>query len=279
MKILITGGKGMLGQTLQRHLATHALLVADLPELDITDAAAVEALMRHFVPELVIHTAAMTNVDGCETDQDTALRVNALGSAVVAASAGRVGARVIALSTDYVFDGSAARPYHELDKPAPRTAYGISKLAGEAAIKAHCPDHTIIRTAWLYGESGPSFLHTMLKLGRLSGPALKVVHDQHGNPTSTDALASLITRLIVHSVPGVIHGSCEGEATWYEFAAEIFKMYNLKRELTPCSTSEFPRPAPRPANSRLDNRVLRWAGIEPMPHWRDALRTYVAGHS
>jgi len=266
----------MLGTTLRQHLRQHELLAADLPELDITDAAKVETTIQRFAPDFVVHAAAVTNVDGCEADPDAAMRVNALGSAIVAASAGRVGARLIALSTDYVFDGSADRPYHEFDTPAPRSVYGISKLAGEAAVRAHCPDHTIIRTAWLYGGGGPSFLHTMLKLGREAGPALKVVHDQRGNPTSTDALASLIARLIIHPVPGVIHGSCEGEVTWYEFAVEIFKVYNLKRELRPCSTLEFPRAAPRPVNSRLDNRVLRLAGIEPMPHWRDAFAAYVS---
>ncbi|MDD2598192.1 MAG: dTDP-4-dehydrorhamnose reductase [Kiritimatiellae bacterium] len=276
MKILITGARGMLGTTLQQHLHQHELLATDLPELDITDPAKVDGVMQRFVPDLVVHTAAATNVDGCEADPDTAMRVNALGSAIVAAAAGRINARLIALSTDYVFDGSAAHAYHEFDTPAPRSVYGISKLAGETAVRAHCPDHTIVRTAWLYGASGPSFLHTMLKLGSQAGPALKVVHDQCGNPTSTDALASLITRLILHPIPGVIHGSCEGEATWYEFAVAIFKAYNLKRELKPCSTLEFPRPAPRPANSRLDNRVLRLAGIAPMPHWLDALASYIS---
>ncbi len=264
----------MLGSTLQRYLREHDLLVADLPEVDITDAAGMDETIQRFAPALVIHCAAATNVDGCEADPDTALKVNAIGSAAVAAAAGRAGARIIAISTDYVFDGQADRPYDEFDPPAPQTVYGISKLAGEAAVRAHCPDHTIIRTAWLYGERGPSFLHTMLKLGRQEGAPLKVVQDQRGNPTSTDALARLIVQLIHNPLPGVIHGSCEGEATWFDFAVEIFQRYNLKRALVPCSTQEFPRPAPRPANSSLDNRVLRVAGMDPMPHWRDALADF-----
>jgi len=271
MKILITGGRGMLGRTLQQHFHAHEIFVADLPELDITSPVAVNQALGSFKPELVIHCAAMTNVDGCESAPESAYKVNALGTAVVAAATARVGARLIAISTDYVFDGMADRPYTEFDPTGPTTVYGASKLAGEAAVRAHCPDHTIIRIAWLYGNTGPSFLHTMLKLGSQEGAPLKVVNDQIGNPTSTDAVAELIERLIVNPVPGLVHGSCEGDATWFEFAREIFKIYGLKRELLPCLTEEFPRPAARPANSRLDKQVLRMAGMESMPHWRDAL--------
>ncbi len=264
----------MLGRTLQRYFYEHDLFIADLPELDIINTAMVDDAMSNFCPDLVIHCAAMTDVDGCEKAPDNAYKVNALGSAVVAASANRVGARIIAISTDYVFDGSADRPYDEFDQTAPQTVYGASKLAGEKAVRAHCPDHTIIRVAWLYGDTGPSFLHTMLKLGSEEGPPLKVVADQLGNPTSTGAVAGLIARLIDSPIPGVIHGSCDGEATWFEFANEIFRIYNLQRELVLCLTKEFPRPAPRPANSRLDKRVLRLMGMDKMPHWRDALAAF-----
>ncbi|MDA3926578.1 MAG: dTDP-4-dehydrorhamnose reductase [Kiritimatiellae bacterium] len=275
MKILITGGKGMLGRTMQRHFGEHDLLVADLPEVDITNVLSVNNAMSHFNPDLVVHCAAMTNVDGCEADPDSAYKINALGSAIVAMAANRAGARLIAISTDYVFDGAADRPYTEFDQTSPNTVYGSSKLAGEDAIRVHCPDHTIIRIAWLYGNTGPSFLHTMRKLGSEEGSPLKVVDDQIGNPTSTDAVAGLIERLMEQPVPGVIHGSCEGTATWFEFAKEIFEVYGLKRGLVPCSTQEFPRPAPRPANSRLDKQVLRMVGMSSMPHWREALTGFV----
>ncbi len=276
MRIFITGGEGMLGRTLQRHLPPHELGIGDLPEFDITDLAAVDSAFRAFEPELVIHCAAMTDVDGCESDPDAAFRINALGSAIVAACAHRAGARLIALSTDYVFDGRLDRPYHEFDAPAPATVYGASKLAGERAVAAHCPDHTIVRTAWLYGENGPSFFHTMRRLGGESGGLLKVVDDQRGNPTSTDALAALIGALIETPVPGVVHASCEGEATWCEFAVTIFRLCGLKRRIFPCTTGDFPRPASRPANSSLENRVLRMAGLDPMPQWYDALAAYIA---
>jgi len=276
MKVFLTGGKGMLGRTLQRRLRQHELFVADLPEVDITDGRGVEQAVNAFRPEVVIHAAAMTQVDACESDADKAYRINALGSAYVARAAARHGARLIALSTDYVFDGTSARPYHEYDAPAPRTVYGASKLAGEEAVRRHCPDHTILRVAWLYGEEGPSFYHTLMKLGAQSGEPLKVVDDQRGNPTSTDAVAELLARLLETPVPGVVHGSCEGEATWFEFAQAIFARAGLSRALVPCTTADFPRPAPRPANSRLEKRVLRLAGLPPMPHWEEALEKFVS---
>lgn len=276
MKILITGGKGMLGRTLRRHFCDHELLVADLPEVDIIDGRAMDCAVAAFRPDVVIHCAAMTQVDACEGDTDKAYRINALGSANVARATSRAGARLIAISTDYVFDGAAERPYHEYDTPAPRTVYGASKLAGEEAVRCHCPDHTIVRIAWLYGEEGPSFLHTMLKLGAQDGAPLKVVNDQIGNPTSTDAVAGLIGQLLERPLPGIVHGSCEGEATWFEFAQTIFKKAGVKRGLVPCTTAEFPRPAPRPANSRLEKRMLRLAGFSPMPHWETALESYLA---
>ena len=276
MKLFITGGKGMLGRTLQRHFRQHELFIADLPEIDIADGRCVDQAVAAFRPDAVIHCAAMTQVDLCETEPDKAYRINALGSANVARVAARHGARLIALSTDYVFDGAATHPYHEFDTPAPRTVYGASKLAGEEAVRSHCPDHTIVRIAWLYGEEGPSFLHTMLKLGAQVGGPIQVVNDQLGNPTSTDAVAGLLGQLLERPLPGIVHGSCEGEATWFEFAQAVLGRAGLTRELVPCTTAEFPRPAPRPANSRLEKRMLRLAGFPPMPHWEEALEKFMS---
>lgn len=267
----------MLGRTLQRRLLGHELFIADLPEMDITQGRCVMRSMAAFRPDVVIHCAAMTQVDACETDSDRAYQVNALGSAHVAHAAGKCGARVIAISTDYVFDGKESRPYHEWDAPAPRTVYGASKLAGEDAVRQHCPDHTILRIAWLYGEEGPSFVHTMLRLGAQAGGPLKVVDDQIGNPTSTFAVAELVSLLLDDPIPGVVHGSCEGETTWFGFACELFKRAGVKREIVPCLTKEYPRPAPRPANSRLEKRKLRLSGFPAMPHWQDALEVFLRG--
>lgn len=278
MRILITGGKGMLGRTLCRTLARHEPKVADLPETDITTPAAIDRVIREFKPDTVIHAAAMTAVDACEANPDLAFKVNAIGSGNVASACHRHKARLIAISTDYVFDGALTRPYHEWDAPSPCTIYGASKRAGEVAVQTLCPDHLIIRIAWLYGPGGPSFLHTMLKMGATAGDPLKVVRDQTGNPTSTDAVASLIERLLVEPVSGVIHGSCEGECSWYDFAQAIFRHRHARRDLIPCTTAEFPRPAPRPANSRLEKRMLRLLGMPPMPEWREALDRFFEDH-
>lgn len=274
MKILLTGGNGMLGRTLQRRLTGHDLRIADLPDVDITRMDSIGAVVAAFTPDAVIHCAAMTAVDACEKEPGKAFAVNAAGSANVAATCFRCHARLIAISTDYVFRGDLDRPYHEWDEPAPCTVYGASKLAGEQAIRAHCPDHAILRTAWLYGAGGPSFYHTMLKLGSQAGDPLKVVADQLGNPTSTDALAGLIGRLLENPLCGTFHASCEGETSWFGFAQEIFRRNGLARALTSCATAEFPRPAPRPANSRLEKRALRAHCLPPMPQWLDALALF-----
>lgn len=274
MKILVTGANGMLGRTLLRRLREHQVTGTDRDTVDLIDSRAVETLFASLKPQVVIHGAAMTAVDACETAQDAAFAANGLASANVAAACARHGARLIAISTDYVFAGDLDRPYHEWDVTAPRTVYGQSKLAGEQAIAKHCPDHTIVRIAWLYGAGGPSFVHTMLKLGAQTGDPLKVVDDQLGNPTSTEAVAGLLLRLLDHPIPGIVHGTCEGETSWHGFTQAIFAARRLTRRVVPCTTAEFPRPAPRPANSRLDKRVLRLAGLPAMPDWRDDLAAF-----
>jgi len=275
-RILITGGNGMLGRTLQQRLARHELAILDLPGADITQFAQVRYAMQAFCPDVVIHGAAMTQVDACESERERAFAVNATGSEHVARAAAACGARLIAISTDYVFDGALDRPYREDDPPHPRTVYGASKLAGERAVQRDCPNHTILRTAWLYGEQGPSFVHTMLKLGAdHAAPPLKVVHDQRGNPTSTTCVAEVIERLLARPIPGVVHATCEGDASWYELACEIFRLRRLPRPLQPCATADYPRPAPRPANSRLEKAVLHEAGFPPMPDWRKALADFL----
>lgn len=281
MRILVTGSSGMLGRTLARrlHQRDHTLILADSSSFDITDSHATHQAIREAKPDLVIHSAAMTAVDKCESEVETAFAVNALGSAHVAAATYRAGAKLIALSTDYVFDGDNPHPYVETDAIGPKTVYGKSKWAGEEAIRAHCPDHLILRVAWLYGAGGPSFVHTMLRLGTKPGDALKVVDDQRGNPTSCDAVAKHIQTLLDVPTAGTFHLTCEGEASWFDFTKAIFDLRSLSREIQPCGTEAFPRPAPRPKNSRLDNRGLRIAGLPPLPHWRDALEEFFAEHS
>ena len=275
MKILVTGGKGMLGRTLQRKFADHELFVADLPETDILARDALVAAFNAFKPDAVVHCAAMTKVDDCEEQDELAFRLNGMGSANVAFACKACGARLIAISTDYVFSGDGTRPWTESDAPAPRTVYGKSKLAGERAVLEVLPDAVILRIAWLYGAGGPSFIHTMAKLGAQEGTPLKVVDDQRGNPTSTDAVAEALAFLLAHpEIRGVVHGTCEGVCSWYELTVELFRLLGLKRSVVPCTTAEFPRPAPRPANSALAKTVLTAAGFS-MPRWQDALAAFV----
>ncbi len=270
----------MLGRTLASTLsaAGHTVAVADLPEVDITRPETLSAAISGSRPDTLMHCAAMTKVDDCESNRDLAFLLNETGSRNVAVAARSAGARLIGISTDYVFDGKKSTPYLETDLTAPSTVYGMSKLAGERAIAEELPDqYTIVRIAWLYGQGGPSFVHTMLKLGADSqGEPLKVVDDQLGNPTSTLAVSRLLLWLLDHPVPGVLHGSCEGEASWYEFAGEIFRLRGLRRAIRPCRTEEFPRPALRPANSRLDKARLRSVGYI-MPDWHRALEEFLSG--
>lgn len=267
----------MLGRTLQRVLSEHEVIVADLPEWDITDGAGFDARLGVVKADVVIHCAAMTAVDRCESEVDLAYRLNAVGSMNVASACNRHGVRLIAISTDYVFDGELDRPYHEFDTAGgARTVYGASKYAGEEMIRRHCPNHLILRLAWLYGEGGPSFVHSMLALADGSRPVLKVVDDQHGNPTSALAVSREIGVFLGHSeLVGTFHCTCEGEATWAEFAAEIFRLAGRTQAIQPCTTEEFPRPAPRPKNSRLEKRMIRLCGLPSMPDWHDALAEFM----
>ena len=278
MKILITGGKGMLGRTLRRELAEHETVVADLPEWDVTrDTELVEKVGTES-PDVIVHCAAMTNVDDCETERDLAFRLNEEGSRNVALAAKACGARLIAVSTDYVFSGEPPTEpwaWSETDVPRPQTVYGESKFAGERMVQMLCPDAVVLRIAWLYGAGGPSFVHTMAKLGAEEGAPLKVVNDQRGNPTSAKTVAEVIRFLLSKpEVAGVVHGTCEDQCTWYDLTVELFRLLGLKRGVVPCTTAEFPRPAPRPRNSALKKGVLNRLGYRT-PNWKLALAEFV----
>ncbi len=281
MKILITGGKGMLGRTLQRELgAAHEIVVADLPDWDVTDDAAFLEQTLAVRPDVIVHCAAMTKVDDCETNRDLAFRLNEEGTRNVALAAKTCGARLIAISTDYVFSGEPPREpwaWSETDIPRPQTVYGASKFAGEQMVQMIHPDNSVIlRIAWLYGAGGPSFVHTMARLGAQEGAPLKVVNDQRGNPTSTKVVADVIRFLLTRpDVSGIVHGTCEEQCTWYELTQELFRLLGLKRAVVPCTTAEFPRPAPRPRNSALKKSVLNVLGYRT-PDWKTALADFVA---
>ena len=281
MKSLNTGEEGMLGRTLQADLAEHEQVVADLPEWDITDGTAFTARLMAEKPDVVVHCAAMTKVDDCETNRDLAFRLNEEGTRNVALASKAAGARLVAISTDYVFSGDPPREpwaWGETDIPRPRTVYGMSKFAGEQMIQMLYPDNSVIlRIAWLYGAGGPSFVHTMLKLGAQAGDPLKVVNDQFGNPTSTNVVADVIRFLLTKpEVSGIVHGTCEDQCSWYDFACEIKRLTpGFTRAVVPCTTAEFPRPAPRPRCSALKKSVLNVLGYRT-PTWQAALAAFLA---
>lgn len=279
MKIFITGGRGMLGRTLSRHWsADHTLFIADLPETDITDAKDLGEALDRFAPDCVVHCAAMTNVDRCETEREAAFRLNAEATAGLAETCAARGIRLIAISTDYVFAGNDSGDRSEDDPIAPATVYGASKAAGEEAVRRLCPNHIIARIAWLYGAGGPSFVHTMAKLAAADPKrTLKVVDDQVGNPTSCDAVADELTVILARpDLRGTFHMTCEGTVSWHGFAQEIFRLLGYT-ELTvdPCTTEEYPRPAPRPHCSALSKAKLVTAGLPAMPTWQEALARFV----
>ena len=277
-KLLITGAAGQLGQALVQAGARQGweVVATDLPDLDITDPQLVQGELSRQRPEVVINAAAATRVDDLESDPDGALRVNALGPRNLAVACRRLGIKLIHLSTDYVFDGTKPGPYVEWDATSPLSVYGRSKLLGEEWVRQQCPDHFIVRTAWLYGLPGPNFVTAILARGRHLAPdgELKVVDDQRGTPTSALALAPQLLALAATEAFGTYHATCQGETTWFEFAGLILKTAGITVRVTPCTTAEFPRPAPRPANSVLENRLLQVAGLDRMPAWQAAYQQF-----
>ncbi len=242
--------------------------------LDITDRTAVLSVMEAFRPDIVIHGAAWTAVDACESDPDRAFTVNALGTRHMAEGARRHGAHLVYISTDYVFDGTSPRPYLEWDAPHPLSVYGRSKWGGELEVDA---GSTIVRTAWVSGAHGTNMVGTVLRLASGSGP-LRFVDDQHGSPTFTADLAGAVAVLATERLPGLFHVTNQGVTSWYEFAREVLSAAGHDpARVEPITTADLvpPRPAPRPANSVLDNAALRLAGLPLLPDWHDALARLV----
>jgi dTDP-4-dehydrorhamnose reductase len=271
MRVLITGANGMLGRDLQAALAGHEVTALARADLDVTDAAAVAAAVHGH--DAVVNCAAYTKVDDAETHEDLAYAVNATGPANLAAACAATGARLVTVSTDYVFDGDATEPYAEDLPRDPINAYGRTKAAGEElALAAHPAGTYVVRTAWLYGEHGPNFARTMLNLAKTKD-AWSVVDDQLGQPTWTADLASQIVALLDAGAPaGIYHGTNSGQATWYEFARAVLEESGLDPErLTPTDSATFVRPAPRPSYSVLGHDAWAIAGIPEMRPWREAL--------
>ena len=281
MRVLITGAKGQLGIELKRqfiHLIDRGevsvLVETDLDNLDITIQEDVSRLLGETVPDVVINCAAYTNVDGCEKDAETAFRVNALGARNLAVAAFGIGAKIVQISTDYVFEGNADKPLREYDPVNPQCVYGKSKELGERLVRATNPRHFILRTAWLFGD-GNNFVRTMLKMAG-ERDELGIVNDQYGSPTSTVDLGRCIIRLIKTEAYGTYHATCQGECSWFEFARKIFEYKGISVRVYPLSTVELGRPAPRPKYSVLDNFMLRLIGLDTFRPWEEALQEYLA---
>jgi dTDP-4-dehydrorhamnose reductase len=289
VRVLLTGANGMLGHDLARagERAGHELVLVDLPEIDITDASAVDELLDRLVGtseslQAVINCAAWTDVDGAEAKPPQAHAVNADGAGNLARSAARAGLPLLHLSTDYVFDGVAPvgadgrpRPYVESDPTGPRSVYGSSKLDGERQVLAASPIHTVVRSAWMYGVDGPNFVATMLRLAGERG-SVQVVDDQVGSPTWSGHLAPALLGLLEREVRGLVHLTGTGVVSWNGFAQEIFRQAEIECGVEAVNSEQVARAAPRPAWSALQSER---DDVLPMPDWRDGLAGYLAARA
>ncbi len=288
-KILVIGTYGQVGGSFYKLLHTWPNVTftdisprsADVVTLDITDFKGLDHLIKSIHPKFIVNCVAYTAVDQAETNADIATMVNAEAVAALARSAREVDAILIHYSTDYVFDGQGTTPWQETDPPSPINAYGRSKLAGEQAILSHLEKGYVFRTQWVYDKTGKNFLNTMLRLGA-ERPDLAVVGDQIGSPTSSDVIATYTLKAIekIESgsmPPGIYHLSCHGEISWFDFAQEIFRLARINglklavQNLKKISTADYPTPAVRPKNSRLNVSKLEKALGERLPDWKDAL--------
>lgn len=268
-KVLLTGAKGMLGQDLSAVLEDEGFEVieTDKDNLDITDFESAKKVINDYNPDVIIHCAAYTNVDGAEVDLETAALINVKGTENIAKVCAQKDITLVYISTDYVFDGEKKEPYLPSDKTNPINNYGQTKLDGEKAIQKYCKKYYITRTSWLYGHYGKNFVETMISLA--DKPELKVVDDQIGCPTWTIELSNGIVSLL-EEMPefGIYHVCGSGQTSWYGFAKEIFKLIGKEVNLKPCKTDEFPRPANRPKNSIMDNNGI-------CRNWKSALKDYI----
>lgn len=275
-KIIVTGCNGQLGRAINKTLAGNPeieFVNTDVAELDITSIDKVMELARKVKPYAIINCAAHTAVDACETDVDDAYRINAIGPRNLSIAATETGAKMVHVSTDYVFDGKSSKPYIEFDRPDPQGVYGATKLAGENMVKEFAERYFIFRTAWLYGD-GKNFAKTMLRLSE-TNDKVRVVNDQFGSPTSTKELAGVIERLLFTENYGLFHATCEGSCNWAEFAEEIFRLAGKSTQVEGITTEEYGAPAARPAYSILENYMLKLTTDYVFADWHDAIEEYM----
>ena len=277
VRVLVTGYRGILGRALLAALPARGVETSgvDVEELDITARDAVAAYIGGLAPTVVINAAAFTRVDECESRPAECYAVNAGGAENVARAAAAAGARVIQLSTDYVFDGATDRPYVEGDAPSPLNVYGASKLEGERRVGAVCPDAVIVRTAWLFGAGGPNFIAKIIKRAR-AGDALRVVDDQRGSPTFAGHLAAALAELLAVDFRGVVHVAGAGVASWYDVAAEVLRAEGYSAPLMAIKTAELGAAARRPPYSALDCSLYARLTGKAMPLWETGVAAYAA---
>lgn len=288
MKILITGSHGQLGNELQdiikkgqaeigkvsEVIKNSEVTALDVEELDITKLNDVRKKIQELQPDVVINCAAATNVDGCESNEDFAFKVNAIGPRNLAMACEEINAKIVQVSTDYVFSGVGTKPLKEYDLTAPYSVYGKTKLAGENYVRDFSSKYFIVRTAWLYGYIGHNFVYTMRRLGK-EKDEITVVNDQRGNPTHANDLAYHILKLIETEEYGIYHCTGSGECSWYDFAKEIIKLSGEKCNVKPCTSEEYNAAAKRPEYSSLENMMLRNTVGDEMRDWKDALKTFM----
>ncbi len=275
-KIIVTGCNGQLGRAINQMYKNRTdieIVNTDVKELDITDIDKTLALVREVKPYAVINCAAHTGVDACETEVDSAYRINAIGPRNISIATRETGAKFMHISTDYVFAGDASTPYTEFDKPDPQGMYGKTKLAGERFVEQFAENYFIVRTAWLYGD-GKNFVRTMLRLSE-TRDEVGVVKDQFGSPTSAAELARIIDALIWTENYGLFHGTCEGICSWADFAEEIFMLAGKNTRVKRITTEEFNAPAKRPAYSVLDNYMLKLTCGYVAADWQKAIAEYM----
>lgn len=280
MKIMVTGATGMLGQDVVRALRArgHVCLGTGSADFDLLDAEAVRRAVGDFMPEAIVHCAAYTAVDQAESEPEKCMAVNAMGTLNLARAALSVDAKLLYVSTDYVFDGSGDAPHETDERPGPLNVYGLSKLQGEEAVRGLMARYFILRTSWVFGAGGRSFVSTMLRLGK-EKPLVRVVDDQRGAPTYTADLARLIADMIVTDRYGTYHAASEGCCSFAEFARAIMQRSGSPCRVEAIPTAEYPCAAKRPLNSRLSMRSLDEAGFTRLPPWEDALRRFMAEYN
>lgn len=275
-KVIVTGCNGQLGRAINQLYTgsmEYEFVNTDIGELDITNVEEVMRFVREINPYAIINCAAYTAVEACETEVDTAYRINAIGPRNLSIAASETGAKLMHVSTDYVFDGNASSPYREFDPVGPQGVYGASKLAGENFVKEFADRYFIVRTAWLYGD-GKNFVKTMLRLSE-SHNVVRVVKDQVGSPTSADELAKAIAYLLPTENYGLFHGTCEGDCSWAEFAKEIFRLAGKKTTVDAITSEEYGAAVKRPAYSILENYMFRLTGDYVFADWHDAIEKYI----